>query len=109
MAQGKLKTNVKVPVHGKPKHKDRNKNKGPKRGGRIIAPKKAKLVQVAKLKKGLENTIRASIEQDASARASAMEPRSLHLVQSEGAAASNRFGNQSGKSKSKGKKHGKKP
>lgn len=36
MAQGKLKTKVKVPVHGKPKHGDRNKNKGPKRGGKII-------------------------------------------------------------------------
>uniref|UniRef100_A0A1A7Z5S2 Chromosome 19 open reading frame 53 n=1 Tax=Iconisemion striatum TaxID=60296 RepID=A0A1A7Z5S2_9TELE len=47
-----------------------NKQKGPKKGGRIIAPKKAQVVQQQKLKKGLEVAIRNKIEQEVTQRAS---------------------------------------
>lgn len=45
-------------------------NQGPRKGGRVIAPKKARIVQQQKLQKGLEGGIRKKTERDVKARAS---------------------------------------
>uniref|UniRef100_A0A8C6TQI8 Zgc:136864 n=1 Tax=Neogobius melanostomus TaxID=47308 RepID=A0A8C6TQI8_9GOBI len=67
MAQGSQKFKAQRPGPGK---KPQNKQKGPKKGGRIIAPKKAQVVQQQKLKKGLEVAIRNRIEQEVTQKAS---------------------------------------
>uniref|UniRef100_A0A3Q3XH37 Leydig cell tumor 10 kDa protein homolog n=1 Tax=Mola mola TaxID=94237 RepID=A0A3Q3XH37_MOLML len=78
MAQGSQKFKAQRP--GAPKKQHQNKNKGPKKGGRIIAPKKAQVVQQQKLKKGLEVAIRNKIEQEVTLKASSKLHKSLSVV-----------------------------
>ncbi|XP_026159111.1 leydig cell tumor 10 kDa protein homolog [Mastacembelus armatus] len=78
MAQGKLKFKAQRP--GASKKQQQNKQKGPKKGGRIIAPKKAQVVQQQKLKKGLEVAIRNKIEQEVTQKASLSLHKPLSIV-----------------------------
>ncbi|XP_037546137.1 leydig cell tumor 10 kDa protein homolog [Nematolebias whitei] len=78
MAQGKKKFNAQRP--GGNKKPQQNKQKGPKKGGRIIAPKKAKVVQQQKLKKGLDVAIRNKIEQEVTQKASSSLHKPLSVV-----------------------------
>ncbi|PWA16887.1 hypothetical protein CCH79_00012687 [Gambusia affinis] len=105
MAQGSKKFKAQRPG-GSKKHQQ-NKQKGPKKGGRIIAPKKAQVVQQQKLKKvrtsfsvnilislrflkhsfqlcrflkGLEVAIRNKIEQEVTQKASSSLHKALALV-----------------------------
>lgn len=56
------------------------RNRGPRKGGRVIAPKKARIVQQRKLKKDLEVGIRKKIEHDVVMKASTSLPKKLALV-----------------------------
>uniref|UniRef100_UPI0037E8FF14 leydig cell tumor 10 kDa protein homolog n=1 Tax=Semicossyphus pulcher TaxID=241346 RepID=UPI0037E8FF14 len=78
MAQGSKKFKVQRP--GASKKPQQNKQKGPKKGGRIIAPKKAQVVQQQKLKKGLEVAIRNKIEQEVTQKASSSLHKKLSVV-----------------------------
>nr|XP_020451849.1 leydig cell tumor 10 kDa protein homolog [Monopterus albus] len=78
MAQGKQKFTAQRP--GSSKKHQQNKQKGPKKGGRIIAPKKAQVVQQQKLKKGLEVAIRNKIEQEVTQKASSSLHKPLSVV-----------------------------
>ncbi|XP_069460473.1 leydig cell tumor 10 kDa protein homolog [Ambystoma mexicanum] len=80
MAQGKQKFQAQRPGAKKPA-------KGAKGGGaraagvgRIIAPKKARVVQQQKLKKSLEVAIRSQIEHDVTMRASANLHKKLSIL-----------------------------
>ncbi|XP_067114962.1 leydig cell tumor 10 kDa protein homolog [Osmerus mordax] len=78
MAQGKQKFKAQRP--GGAKKPQPNKQKGPKKGGRVIAPKKAVVVQQQKLKKGLEVAIRNKIEQEVTHKASHSLHKHLSIV-----------------------------
>nr|XP_057929851.1 leydig cell tumor 10 kDa protein homolog [Doryrhamphus excisus] len=85
MAQGSQKFKAQRP--GTTKKHQQNKQKGPKKGGRIIAPKKVQVIQQQKLKKGLEIAIRNKIEQDVTQKASSSLHKPLSVVKgSEGKA-----------------------
>lgn len=56
------------------------RNRGPRKGGRVIAPKKARIVQQQKLKKNLEVGIRKKIEHDVVMKASTSLPKKLALL-----------------------------
>ncbi|XP_051983236.1 leydig cell tumor 10 kDa protein homolog [Xyrauchen texanus] len=77
MAQGKQKFKSQRPGGAKKQH---DKTKGPKKGGRIIAPKKAHVVQQQKLKKDLEVAIRNKIEQEVTQRASNSMHKKLSVL-----------------------------
>ncbi|KAM9454477.1 leydig cell tumor 10 kDa protein homolog [Clarias gariepinus] len=77
MAQGKQKFKAQRPGGAK---KQQNKPKGPKKGGRIIAPKKAAIVQQQKLKKGLEVAIRNKIEHEVTQKASSSLHKRLSVL-----------------------------
>ncbi|XP_013856682.1 leydig cell tumor 10 kDa protein homolog [Austrofundulus limnaeus] len=77
MAQGAKKFKAQRPGGNK---KHQQKQKGPKKGGRVIAPKKAQVVQQQKLKKGLEVAIRSKIEQEVTQRASSSLHKPLSVV-----------------------------
>ncbi|XP_028828380.1 leydig cell tumor 10 kDa protein homolog [Denticeps clupeoides] len=77
MAQGKQKFKGQRPGGAK---KQPPKQKGPKKGGRIIAPKKAQVVQQQKLKKGLEVAIRNKIEQEVTQKASSSLHKKLSVL-----------------------------
>ncbi|XP_041091561.1 leydig cell tumor 10 kDa protein homolog [Polyodon spathula] len=81
MAQGKRKFQSQRPETKKaiPQHA---KNKGPKKGGRVIAPKKAHVVQQQRLKKNLEVAIRNKIEHEVTMKASSNLHKKLSLVKS---------------------------
>ncbi|XP_073716282.1 leydig cell tumor 10 kDa protein homolog [Misgurnus anguillicaudatus] len=81
MAQGKQKFKAQRPGGAK---KQQNKPKGPKKGGRIIAPKKAQVVQQQKLKKGLEVAIRNKIEHEVTQRASSSLHKKLSVLKTPG-------------------------
>uniref|UniRef100_A0ACB8ELK1 Uncharacterized protein n=1 Tax=Sphaerodactylus townsendi TaxID=933632 RepID=A0ACB8ELK1_9SAUR len=49
-------------------------------GGRIIAPKKARVIQQQKLKKNLEVGIRKKIEHEVVMKANASQPKKLSLL-----------------------------
>ncbi|KAJ8283443.1 hypothetical protein COCON_G00022930 [Conger conger] len=85
MAQGKQKFKAQRPGGVK---KQQNKQKGPKKGGRIIAPKKSKVVQQQSIKKGLEVAIRNKIEQEVTQRASHSLHKKLSIVKSSGGSSS---------------------
>ncbi|NXR55852.1 L10K protein, partial [Hippolais icterina] len=55
-------------------------NRGPRKGGRTIAPKKLRVIQQQKLKKRLEVGIRMRIEQETVQRAQGSLPKKLALV-----------------------------
>lgn len=78
MAQGSQKFKAQRP--GAAKKHQQNKQKGPKKGGRIIAPKKAQVVQQQKLKKGLEVAIRNKIEQEVTQKASSNLHKPLSVI-----------------------------
>ncbi|XP_053712247.1 UPF0390 protein zgc136864-like [Synchiropus splendidus] len=78
MAQGSKKFKAQKPGVSK-KNQQRNV-KGPKKGGRIIAPKKAQVVQQQKLKQGLEVAIRNKIEQEVTQKASSSLHKPLSVV-----------------------------
>ncbi|XP_075895128.1 leydig cell tumor 10 kDa protein homolog [Nelusetta ayraudi] len=78
MAQGSQK--FKAQRAGGAKKQHQSKQKGPKKGGRIIAPKKAQVVQQQKLKKGLEVAIRNKIEQEVTQKASSSLHKPLSVV-----------------------------
>ncbi|XP_066516837.1 leydig cell tumor 10 kDa protein homolog [Hoplias malabaricus] len=77
MAQGKLKLKAQRPGGAK---KPQNKPRGPKKGGRVIAPKKAKVVQQQKLKKSLDVAIRNKIEEEVTQRASTSLHKKLSVL-----------------------------
>ncbi|XP_037620277.1 leydig cell tumor 10 kDa protein homolog [Sebastes umbrosus] len=77
MAQGSKKFKAQRPGASK---KHQNKPKGPKKGGRIIAPKKAVVVEQQKLKKGLEVAIRNKIEHEVTQKASLSLHKPLSVV-----------------------------
>ncbi|TRZ13286.1 hypothetical protein HGM15179_013830 [Zosterops borbonicus] len=54
--------------------------RGPRKGGRTIAPKKLRVIQQQKLKKRLEVGIRMRIEQETVQRAQSGLPKKLALV-----------------------------
>ncbi|KAM6289037.1 leydig cell tumor 10 kDa protein homolog [Aegotheles albertisi] len=63
--------------------------RGPRKGGRTIAPKKLRVIQQQKLKKRLEVGIRMKIERDAAQRAGAL-PKKLSVVSAPPPAAASR-------------------
>lgn len=77
MAQGagKIKPN---PLK---KEKNRHKKQQPKKGARVIAPKKTKHLEAAKLKKGLEKAIKSNIEQEITMKAKSVEGKSFNVLQ----------------------------
>ncbi|XP_072033932.1 UPF0390 protein zgc136864-like [Amphiura filiformis] len=80
--QGKVKTKVQVPGNkgrNKQRHVHQKKSMSKKKG-RVIAPKKAKHLQMAKLKKNMEKAIGSNIEQEILSKAAAQEPRSMTVV-----------------------------
>ncbi|KAG7487086.1 hypothetical protein JOB18_046112 [Solea senegalensis] len=78
MAQGSQKFKAQRPGGSKKQHQ--SKQKGPKKGGRAIAPKKSKVVQQQKLKKDLEVAIRNKIEQEVTQKASSSLHKRLSVV-----------------------------
>ncbi|XP_068854020.1 leydig cell tumor 10 kDa protein homolog [Aphelocoma coerulescens] len=62
--------------------------RGPRKGGRTIAPKKLRVIQQQKLKKRLEVGIRMRIEQETVQRAQGGLPKKLALVTAPGPAKS---------------------
>ncbi|XP_072259146.1 leydig cell tumor 10 kDa protein homolog [Pyxicephalus adspersus] len=74
MAQGSLK------LKAKPKKKATNKPSVMRKGARLIAPKKSRLIHQQKLKKNLEVQIRNKIEHDVTMKASANMPKKLALL-----------------------------
>ncbi|XP_068597515.1 leydig cell tumor 10 kDa protein homolog [Brachionichthys hirsutus] len=89
MAQGSQKFKAQRPGASKKQHK---KHKGPKKGGRIIAPKKAQVVQQQKLKKGLEVAIRNKIEHEVTQKASLSLHKPLSVVKGAEAKGAGRSG-----------------
>ncbi|XP_022339678.2 leydig cell tumor 10 kDa protein homolog [Crassostrea virginica] len=80
MAQGKFKPKGSLPKGVKGKQNHKNKKSGPKRGARVIAPKKTKKIEADKIKKGLERTITANIEHETAMKAQSVEPKHFRLV-----------------------------
>ncbi|KYO25228.1 leydig cell tumor protein-like protein [Alligator mississippiensis] len=54
--------------------------RGPRKGGRVIAPKKARVVQQQQVRKNLEVGIRKKIEHEVVMKASSSLPKKLALV-----------------------------
>ncbi|XP_054035544.1 leydig cell tumor 10 kDa protein homolog [Dryobates pubescens] len=77
--------------------------RGPRKGGRTIAPKKLRVIQQQKLKKRLEVGIRLKIERDAVQRAAVGLPKKLAVV---AAPPGGGGGGGSGKGKTKAAKKG---
>ncbi|XP_004389829.1 leydig cell tumor 10 kDa protein homolog [Trichechus manatus latirostris] len=84
MAQGQCKFQAKKPGKSKAAAAASERNRGPRKGGRVIAPKKARVVQQRKLKKDLEVGIRKKIEHDVVMKASSSLPKKLALLQAAG-------------------------
>ncbi|XP_011440260.2 leydig cell tumor 10 kDa protein homolog [Magallana gigas] len=88
MAQGKFKSKGSLPKGVKGKQSHKNKNSGPKRGARVIAPKKTKQIEANKIKKGLERSIKANIEHETAMKAQSVEPKHFRVVKSSAASSS---------------------
>ncbi|XP_067416613.1 leydig cell tumor 10 kDa protein homolog [Emydura macquarii macquarii] len=54
--------------------------RGPRKGGRVIAPRKARVIQQQKLRKNLEVGIRKKIEHEVTMKASTSMPKKLTVV-----------------------------
>ncbi|XP_047632830.1 leydig cell tumor 10 kDa protein homolog [Phacochoerus africanus] len=80
MAQGQRKFQAQKPAKSKTAAAASERNRGPRKGGRVIAPKKARIVQQQKLKKNLEVGIRKKIEHDVVMKASTSLPKKLALL-----------------------------
>ncbi|XP_063150410.1 leydig cell tumor 10 kDa protein homolog [Candoia aspera] len=77
MAQGKQKFKArKAAAAGKKAPAAR----GPRKGGRVIAPKKTRVIQQQKLKKNLEVAIRKKIEHEVVMKADAKLPKKLSVL-----------------------------
>ncbi|KAM4677272.1 leydig cell tumor 10 kDa protein homolog [Discoglossus pictus] len=74
MAQGAVK------LKGKQKKPAEKKGNNPRKGGRVIAPKKSRVIHQQKLKKNLEVQIRNKIEHDVTMKASAKMPKKLAIL-----------------------------
>ncbi|XP_040846268.1 leydig cell tumor 10 kDa protein homolog [Ochotona curzoniae] len=81
MAQGQRKFQAQRPAKSKAASAAADRSRGPRKGGRIIAPKKARIVQQQKLRKDLEVGIRKKIEHDVVLKASSSLPKRLALLQ----------------------------
>ncbi|XP_065715297.1 leydig cell tumor 10 kDa protein homolog [Patagioenas fasciata] len=79
MAQGRPKAAAKRPGRAAAAAPARGL-RGPRKGGRTIAPKKLRVIQQQKLKKRLEVGIRMKIERDAVQRAGSSLPKKLAVV-----------------------------
>ncbi|KFO19525.1 leydig cell tumor 10 kDa protein homolog isoform X1 [Fukomys damarensis] len=80
MAQGQRKFQAQKPSKSKTAAAASERNRGPRKGGRLIAPKKARIVQQQKIKKDLEIGIRRKIEHDVVMKASSSLPKRLALL-----------------------------
>ncbi|XP_001377561.1 leydig cell tumor 10 kDa protein homolog [Monodelphis domestica] len=80
MAQGKQKFQSRKPAKKAAAATSSSACRGPKKGGRVIAPKKARVIQQRKLKKGLEVGIRKKIEHEVMMKASTSLPKKLALL-----------------------------
>ncbi|XP_002724277.3 leydig cell tumor 10 kDa protein homolog [Oryctolagus cuniculus] len=80
MAQGQRKFQAQKPAKSKAAAKAAERARGPRKGGRVIAPKKARIVQQQKVKKELEVGIRKKIEHDVVLKASSSLPKRLALL-----------------------------
>ncbi|KAK2095646.1 hypothetical protein P7K49_027062 [Saguinus oedipus] len=78
MAQGQRKFQAHKPAKSKTAAAASERNRGPRKGSRVIAPKKVRVVQQQKLKKNLEVGIWKKIEHDVMMKAAAACPRSWH-------------------------------
>ncbi|KAL1784280.1 hypothetical protein HispidOSU_009079 [Sigmodon hispidus] len=78
MAQGQRKFQAQKPKSKASAAAERSR--GPRKGGRIIAPKKTRVVQQQKLKKSLEVGIRKKIEHDVVMKANSSLPKKLVLL-----------------------------
>ncbi|EHB14459.1 Leydig cell tumor 10 kDa protein-like protein [Heterocephalus glaber] len=94
MAQGPRKFQPRKPSKSKSAATASERNRGPRKGGRLIVPKKARIVQQQQIKKDLEIAIRKKIEHDMVMKASSSLPKKLALlkapVKKKGAAASSK-------------------
>ncbi|XP_053789084.1 leydig cell tumor 10 kDa protein homolog [Vidua chalybeata] len=79
MAQGPLKAAAKRPKAAAAAAASRG-IRGPRKGGRAIAPKKPRVIQQQRLKKRLEVGIRMRIEQETVQRAQGGLPKKLGLL-----------------------------
>uniref|UniRef100_A0A8C9JCL6 Leydig cell tumor 10 kDa protein homolog n=1 Tax=Piliocolobus tephrosceles TaxID=591936 RepID=A0A8C9JCL6_9PRIM len=84
MAQGQRKFQAHKPAKSKTAAAASEKNRGPRKGGCVIAPKKARGVQQQKLKKNLEVRIQKKIEHDVVMKASSSLPKKLALLKAPG-------------------------
>ncbi|XP_006900884.1 PREDICTED: leydig cell tumor 10 kDa protein homolog [Elephantulus edwardii] len=84
MVQGQRKFQAKKPGKSKTAAAASERIRGPRKGGRVIAPKKARVVEQQKLKKNLEVGIRKKIEQDVVMKASSSLPKSLAVLKTSG-------------------------
>lgn len=75
MAQGQGKKKKAVVAK-----KTQKKALGPKKGARAITPKKNRSIKAAKVKKGLETTIKAKIEQELTQVAVSKRSKPLNVV-----------------------------
>ncbi|XP_007532517.1 leydig cell tumor 10 kDa protein homolog [Erinaceus europaeus] len=80
MAQGQRKFQAQKPAKSKAKAAAAERSRGPRKGGRLIAPKKTRVVEQQKLKKDLEVGIRKKIEHDVMMKASSKLPKKLTLL-----------------------------
>ncbi|CAN0024124.1 unnamed protein product, partial [Bubo scandiacus] len=80
MAQGRPKAAAKRPGRAAAAPSGARGVRGPRKGGRTIAPKKLRVIQQQKLKKRLEVGIRMKIERDAVQRAGTSLPKKLAVV-----------------------------
>ncbi|XP_052576599.1 leydig cell tumor 10 kDa protein-like [Peromyscus californicus insignis] len=78
MAQGQRKFQAQKPKSRAAAAAERSR--GPRIGGRVITPKKARAVQQQKLKKSLEVGIRKKIEHDVVMKANSGLPKKLALL-----------------------------
>ncbi|KAM6218477.1 leydig cell tumor 10 kDa protein homolog [Rhynchocyon petersi] len=84
MVQGQRKFQAQKPGKSKAAAAASERNRGPRKGGRVIAPKKARVVQQRKLKKDLEVGIRKKIEHDVLMKANSNLPKKLSLLKASG-------------------------
>ncbi|XP_004688303.1 PREDICTED: leydig cell tumor 10 kDa protein homolog [Condylura cristata] len=80
MAQGQRKFQARKPAKNKAVATASERSRGPRKGGRVIAPKKARVVQQQKLKKNLEVGIQKKIEHDVVMKANTSLPKKLALL-----------------------------
>ncbi|XP_069134772.1 UPF0390 protein zgc136864-like [Argopecten irradians] len=90
MVQGKVKNKTSLPSGAKAKGKNHHKKAGTKRGTKVIKPKKTKLIEAAKLKKGLQKAINSDIEHMVSMKAVSTEPKQFHIFKTKASGSSSK-------------------